>query len=86
MCPFIDLRKSKISKELKISNVVMGNLNLLGWIILKYNISTRDYLIELLAELCAITQKDYWERLVNTDSHRKILFPSIYNGDRLKNQ
>ena len=86
MCPFIDLRKSKISKELKISNVVMGNLNLLGWMILKYDISTRDYLNELLAKLCAITQKYYWERLVNTDSHRRILFPSIYNGDRLKNQ
>ena len=36
-CPLIDLRKLKSSKVLKESDVILGDLNLLGWVVLKPN-------------------------------------------------
>ena len=51
----------------------MGDTNLIGWVVLKSYVSLNDELNEHLAKLCAITQTDYWERLVNIDD-RNIIF------------
>lgn len=45
----------------------MGDLNLLGWVVLKSDESMTNDLNEPLEKLCAIKHNDYWERLVNTD-------------------
>ena len=62
----------------------MGDLNLLGWVVLESEVSLSDELNEHLAKLCGIKEKDHWERLVNTDDQRRILFPSDYNCDHFK--
>ena len=58
-------------KELQESDVVLGDLNLLGWVILKYDSKFNKILNEPLAKNCAVDEKGYWERLVNTDDQRK---------------
>ena len=73
-----------MTKELKKTGVIMGDLNLLGWLVFNSDVSMSDDLNEPLAKLCAIAQKVYWERLVITDNHRRIIFPSDYNGDHFK--
>ena len=85
LSPLIDLRKFKISKGLESPSVVLGYLNLLGWVVLKSDMSLNDELSEHLAKLCVITQNDYWERLVQTDGLRRCVYPSGYNDDSLKN-
>lgn len=45
----------------------MGDLNLLGWVVLKSDESMTNDLNEPLVNFCAIKHNDYWERLVNTD-------------------
>ena len=80
-CPPIDTRNTKSFKELKDTDVVLGDLNLLGWVILKYDIKFNKMLNEPLAKLCAVNDNKYWERLVNTDDQRKILFPSNFKGN-----
>ena len=62
----------------------MGDLRLLGWVVLKSDVSLSDDLNEPFATLCVIQETYYWERLVNTDDQRRIRFPSNYNGDRFK--
>ena len=62
----------------------MGDLNILGWVVLESEVSLSNELNEHLAKLCGINEKDHWERLVNTDDQRRIRFPSNYNGDRFK--
>ena len=65
-------------------SVVLGYLNLLGWVVLKSDMSLNDELNEPLAKLCVITQNDYWERLVQTDGLRRFVYPSGNNDDSLK--
>ena len=62
----------------------MGDLNLLGWVILRSDNRFNKVLNEPLAKLCAVESKGYWERLVNTDEKRKIFFPSDFQGNRFK--
>ena len=64
--------------------MLISDLNLPGWIVLKSNVSLSDDLNEPLTKNCAIKEKYYWERLVNTDDQRNVLFPSDYNCDRFK--
>ena len=62
-CPLIDLRKLKSFKVLKESDVILGDLNLLGWVVLKSNENFNDDLNEPLAKLCAIGKgviEKYW--------------------------
>ena len=47
----------------------MGDLNLLGWVVLKSDESMTNDLNEQLVNFCAIKHNDYWERLVNTDTN-----------------
>ena len=50
----IDLRKLKSCKVLKESDVILGDLNLLGWAVLKSDEKCNHDLNEPLAKLCAI--------------------------------
>ena len=83
-CPFTDTRNIKSSKDLQESDVVLNDLNLLGWVILKSDIEFNKVLNEPLAKLCAIDENSDWERLVNTDNQRKFLFPSNFKGNRFQ--
>ena len=83
-CPLIDTRNITSSKELQESDVVLGDLNLLGWVILKSDVKVNKLLNEPLAKLCAVDENSYWEKLVNTDEQRKILFPSNFKGIRFQ--
>ena len=51
--PLIDLRNLKSNKVLKESNVLLGELKLLGWVVLKSDENLNDDLNEP-AKLCAI--------------------------------
>ena len=62
----------------------MGDLNLLGWVILKSDINFHKVLNEHLAKLCAVDDNRYWERLVNTDEQRKFFFYSNFKGNRFQ--
>ena len=75
-CPFTDTRNIKSFKDLQESDVVLNDLNLLGWIILKSDIKFNKVLNEPLVKLCAVDDNGYWERLVNTDEQRKNISPS----------
>ena len=60
-CPLIDdTRNVKLSKELKESDVVLGDLNLLGWVILQSDSKLNNVLNDLLAKLCAVGENGYW--------------------------
>ena len=83
-CQLIDTINIKLPKELQESDVVLGNLNLLGWVILKSDSKFNKVLNEPLAKLCVIDENGYWERLVNTDDQIKILFPSSFKGIRFQ--
>ena len=61
----------------------MGDLNLLGWVVLKSGILLSEKLNIPLAKLCVTTEKGTWERLVNIDCQRRI-FLSNFNDDRFK--
>ena len=82
--PLIDTRNIKSSKELQESDVVLGDLNLLGWIILKSDSKFNKILNEPLTKLCAVDENGYWEKLVNTDEQREFLFPSNFKGIRFQ--
>ena len=56
-CPLIDTRK-KI-KELQESDVVLSDLNVLGWVILKLDSKLNNVLNEPLTKLCAVDEVDY---------------------------
>ena len=62
----------------------MGDLRLLGWVVLKSNVSLSDELNEPFAKLCVIQKTYYWEKLVNTDDQKRSRFSTNYNGDRFK--
>ena len=51
-CPLIDTRNTKSFKKLQETDVVLGDLNLLGWVILKSDIEFNKVLNEPLAKLC----------------------------------
>ena len=55
-CPLIDLKTSKLSKEFKKSSMLMGDLNLLGWVVLKLDVSLSDELNKPLATKCALSK------------------------------
>ena len=57
--------------ELQESDVVLGDLNLFGWVIFKSDSKLNEILNEPLANYCAVDENGYWERLVNTDYQRK---------------
>ena len=88
----IDLRKLKRSNA-KINektleskfNIINGNLNLLGWVVLKSNICVADKIDIALAQMSIVKPGKYWQKLVNTDDERSILFPDDYRGKRFKN-
>ena len=58
-CPLIDTRNMKSFKELQESDVVLGDLNLLGWVILKSDIKFNKVLNEPLAKLCFVDDNRY---------------------------
>ena len=58
-CPLIDTRNTKSFKELQETDVVLGDLHLLGWVILKSNIKFNKVLNELLAKRCAVDENGY---------------------------
>ena len=62
----------------------MGDLNLLGWVVLKSGILLSEKLNIPLAKLCATTEKVTWERLVNIDCQRRIFLSNLMTID-LKN-
>ena len=53
-CPLIDLRKLKSCKGLKEYDVILGDLNFLGWVVLKSDERFNHDLNAPLARLCAI--------------------------------
>ena len=57
----------KSFKELQETDVVLGDLNLLGWVILKSDIKFKKVLNKSLTKLCDVDENGYWDRLVNTD-------------------
>ena len=66
-CPFTDTINIKSSKDLQESDVVLNNLNLLRWVILKSDIKFKKVLNKSLTKLCDVDENGYWDRLVNTD-------------------
>ena len=83
-CLLIDTRNAKAFKELQETDVFLGDLNLFGLVILESDIKFNKILNEPLAKLCAVNDNGYWERLVNTDDQRKILFHSNFKGNRFQ--
>ena len=88
----IDLRKLK-SSNTKINekqtagkfHIINGNLNLLGWVVLKSNIIVADKYDIALAKTSIVKPGNYWQKLVNTDDKRSILFLDDYRGNRFQN-
>ena len=76
----IDLRtlkrsSAKINENQKDSkfHIINGNLNLLGWVVLKANNVIADNYDIALAKISIIKQGNYWQKLVNTDDKRSML-------------
>ena len=67
-------------------NIINGNLNLLGWVVLKSGIVFIDKYNLALAKLNILDPKKYWQKLVNTDNKRSILFPGSYIEKRFGNK
>ena len=78
--PFIDLRNSNNTKCVYKSYVVMGNLNLLGWVVLKSGVSLSEKLNTPLVKLCTITKTITLERLVNIDLQRRFFSLNFNDG------
>ena len=82
--PLIDLRKLKIliakmnenQKDSKFQ-IINRNLNLLAWGVLKSKNVIADKYDKALAKMSIIKQGNYWQKLVNTDDNRSIIFPGI---------
>ena len=66
-------------------HIINGNLNLLGWVVLKSNNVIADKYDIALVEMSIIKQGKYCQKLVNTDDKRSILFPDNYHGSRFVN-
>ena len=90
--PLIDLRNLRKSNA-KINDknqtgkydIINGHLNLLGWVVLKSKMVMTERYDETLAYLNIIAFENYWEKLVNTDNQRSILFPGNYDESRFDN-
>ena len=87
----IDLRtlkrsSAKINENQKDSkfHIINGNLNLLGWVVLKANNVIADNYDIALAKISIIKQGNYWQKLVNTDNKRSICFSGNYHGSRFE--
>ena len=88
----IDLRKiirssAKINENRKGGkfHIINGNLNLLGWVVLKSKkVIVYKYDIALV-KMSIIKPGNYWKKLVNTDEKRSIIFPDDYHGTRFEN-
>ena len=76
-CPIIYITESKFIKEINETTVVMDDLYLFGWVVLKIDESMINNFNKLLVKLCA-TKKEDWERLVYTDMDRSIFNPSNF--------
>ena len=91
--PLTDLRKLKKSNT-KINDnqkrarydILNGNLNLLGWVVLKSNMVMVEKYDKTLAKLNIIESDKYWQNLVNTDIQRSVLFPDNYHESRFDNK
>ena len=91
--PLIDLRlvkkvNVKINEKQKKSkfNIINGNLNLLGWVFLKSGIVFIDKYDPALAKLNILDPKKYWQKLVNTDNKRSIIFSGNDHAKRFRNE
>ena len=59
----------------------------MGWVVLKSSIVMGDKYDKSLVNLNIIQSKDkYWQKLVNTDYERSILFPGNYGDSRFDNK
>ena len=65
--------------------MINGNLNLLGWVVLKSNIVVADKYHIALAKISIVKPGNHWKKLVNTDNKIRILFPDDYCGKRFQN-
>ena len=52
---------------------------------MKSNIVVADKYDTVLAKMSIVKPGKYWQKLVNTDDERSILFPDDYRGKRFKN-
>ena len=59
-CPLIDLRTINVTKDSHTSYVIIGGLNLLGWVVLKSDVSLSEKLNTPLTQLNNITEKGKW--------------------------
>ena len=53
-------------------NIINGNLNLLGWVVLKSDIVVADKYDLALAKLSILNTENHWQKLVNTNNKRSI--------------
>ena len=68
-------------------NLIYGNLNTLGWVVSKSSMIMGNKSDEYLARLNIIESEDKcWQKLVNTDYERSILFPGNYGDSRFDNK
>ena len=82
--PLIDLRKikrpcAKINENQNDGKfqIINGNLNLLGWVVLKSKNVIADKYDISLAKMSIIKPGKYWQKLVNTDEKKNIHFKMI---------
>ena len=87
----IDLRQikrlsAKINEKQKDRkyHIINGNLNLLGWVLLKSKNVIGDKYEISLARASIVKPGKYWQKLVNTDDKRNIPFPDSYHGKRFE--
>ena len=60
------------NKEKGKFNIINGNLNLLGWVVLKSDIVVADKYDLALAKLSILNTENHWQKLVNTNNKRSI--------------
>ena len=60
------------NKEKGKFNIINGNLNLLGWVVLKSDIVVADKYDLALAKLSILNTESHWQKLVNTNNKRSI--------------
>ena len=89
--PLINLRtlkrsNAKINENQKDSkfHIINGKLYLLGWVVSKAKNVIADNYDIALTKMIIIKQGNYWQKLVNTDDKKSILFPGNYHGSRFE--
>ena len=60
--------------------IINGNLKLLKWVVLKSNIIVADKYDIAEAQMSIVKPGKYWQKLVNIDDTRSILFSAVYPG------